>query len=722
MTRTVWRAALPRILASALLPLSAMAIPADRLAAQGLGFLAADQVRAIENEISGSAAYEHIRFMTQFHRPRGGADGLWQVAEYAAARAREAGLSDVHVIRQSYQTRPWNARFADLRIGGVAGERIASTLQTPLHLADFSRPAAVTAELVDVGGGSPAELDALPVAGRIVLTHGALNAVMTAAVHERGALGVVWYPSPYTEGSGTDGSGFNRPDQVRWLSLSSGAADGREPTFAFVLSLRQGLALRNRLAAAREPLRVHAVVDAGFDSVLGEEPWQVMVEGWIRGTEHEAGQDIVLTSHTQEEKYSANDDASGVASMLEIARALNRLIDEGVLSRPRRSIRFWWVREFASQRQYFADHPDAHRRMWVNVNQDMVGADQSQDVLRKQNITRVPATRFHFLNDVTEAVVEYMVASNTFELAQAQAGIPLYPNPHLSGQGSRHRYNAEMIFFHGNTDHIPFLEAPIGVPAVSFTNMPDRFIHSTDDDLGNIDRTQLQRNAVAAALIAYAMANAGAASASALAAETAGRGAERMARNTRLGLSWIAAAGRPAASPFEPSFADVAAAYHAAADQVRYAGDRERRAVASLEQVRAGGALNTRALLDDVSRREAQALREVAAGYERVAGRRAPARSATPAERRLAQLRPQLAAGPRELHMLRGQIPGVAGLHNLMAFEILNAVDGRRSGEDIYRLVAAQAREAGPHYYGTVAPDAVVQYLENVARLGIVRL
>ncbi|MBI5379927.1 MAG: right-handed parallel beta-helix repeat-containing protein, partial [Nitrospirae bacterium] len=35
-------------------------------------------------------------------------------------------------------------------------------------------------------------------------------------------------------------------------------------------------------------------------------------------------------------------------------------------------------------------------------------------------------------------------------------------------------------------------EAPIGVPAITFTNWPDNYIHTSDDDLWNIDRTQLQ--------------------------------------------------------------------------------------------------------------------------------------------------------------------------------------------------------------------------------------
>jgi len=36
--------------------------------------------------------------------------------------------------------------------------------------------------------------------------------------------------------------------------------------------------------------------------------------------------------------------------------------------------------------------------------------------------------------------------------------------------------------------------------------------------------------------------------------------------------------------------------------------------------------------------------------------------------------------------------------------------------------VAAEAREAGDYYYGTVSAEAVLQYLENVATAGLMRL
>jgi hypothetical protein len=558
-----------------------------------------------------------------------------------------------------------------------------------------------------VGAGADAsDYAGKEVFGRIVLTHGSVSTVLREAVWSRGAEGIVWFPDPALDQS------ISHPDQVRWSRVPVDGPEGQESYFAFVLSVRQGQHLRTRLAQAEEPFMVHAVVDAGFESVAGEEPWQVMVEAYIRGTEPGLGQDVVVTGHLQEEKFSANDDASGTSSILEGARALKKLIDEGNLPRPRRNLRFWWVTEISSQRQYFADNQQAHEQMWVNVNNDMVGVNQAQDVMRVQNITRLPASRFHFYNDVVESVIDYMVTSNTSELAHGRtSGDPLYLKPHMAHLGTRHRYNASMIFFHNNTDHMTFNEAPIGVPGVTFTNWPDHYIHSSDDDLWNIDRTQLGRNSAATTLMAWTMAVADDEVTPALAAEAVGRGAQRLARNLTMGLSWLA------------TWADKDEAYNTAVKQVRYAAARERMALSSLQEIGAKGQEMVPSLLDALGERETKALADLELQYRLITGR-SSARAAQPSatERALADIRPVLTGGPGDFLEKRGDIASVSDLRSLMAFEVLNCVDGERTGLEIYEYVAAEAREAGDFYYGVVTPEAVLQYLQNVAETGLISL
>jgi hypothetical protein len=691
---------------AAALALVAALTPA-RADAQRYPLMDSIAVALLSGEISGDAAFDHVRVLSAYHRPQG-SDTLGVAARYVERTARQFGLQHVRYIELPSLRQTWNPGTADLWIVGPQPGRIASAIQTRLHLADRSRPADVTAELIDIGPGGDSVYRSKDVSGKVVLTTGDLNGVMADAVQRRGALGVIWYPDPYTPSRGYLSFGVDQPDQVPWLTLSTRQIDGKDPTFAFILSLREGVALRNRLAASRSPVRVRAVVRSELGSREHPQPWMPLVEAFIPGTDPTSAQDVVLTAHLQEGQYSANDDASGCASILEIGRALAKLIADGALPRPKRNIRFWWTTENDAQRQYFAANPRVLDTMWVNINQDMVGADQAIGVMRTQDVTRLPAAKFHFLNDVMEAAVEYMVAANTSNITQYRNGHGLYPKPHLAHNGSRHRYNAQAVWYFGDSDHQSFLDA--GVPAITFTNNPDQYIHSNLDDLYQIDRTQLGRNALTVALIAYTMAAADARTASAVTAEVVGRGQERLAGSVRIALQLLAAA------PDRP------AAYLTAIDQVRYGAERERRALRSLGQIAPAVQPQGAMLLADLDRREAQAVRDVNAAWARAGGDAAPRRPALgAAETELASMRPARSATPREWLTQYDRIDWGGALNGYIAREVLQAIDGTRTGLDIYRLVAAEAREGGEHYYGVVRPEAVLALLKNVQTLGLVR-
>jgi hypothetical protein len=680
------------------------AVPAT---AQRYTLLDSTAVAMLSGEISGDAAYDHVRVLSSYHRPQG-SDTLGVAARYVERMAREFGLTKVRFIELPSQRQPWNPGNSDLWIVGAQPERIASAIQNRIHLADRSRPADVTADLIDIGAGGDSVYRARDVAGKIVLTTGDLNGVMADAVQRRGALGVIWYPDPYTPSRGFLSFGVDQPDQVPWLTLSTRRVDGKDATFAFILSLREGVALRNRIAAAATPIRVHATVRSELGSREHAQPWMPLVEAFIPGTDPTSGQDVVLSSHLQEEQHSANDDASGCASMLEIGRALAKLIADGTLPRPKRNIRFWWTTENDAERQYFAANPRVLDSIWVNVNQDMVGADQAIGVMRTQDVTRLPSSRFHFMNDVMEAAVDYMVAANSSNITQYRNGYGLYPKPHLAHNGSRQRFNAQAVWYFGDSDHQSFLDA--GVPAITFTNNPDPYIHSNLDDLFQIDRTQLGRNALTAALIAYTMAAVDTRSFGGVAAEVIGRGQERLGRSVRVALQLLAAPG------------DRAIAYMAAVDQVRYGADRERRAIRSLGQIAPAVAPNVPALLAELDRREAGAVRDVNAAWTRSGGGALPARPAmSTAETALAAMRPTRTATPREWLAQYDRIDWGSSLNGYIGREILQAIDGTRTGLDIYRLALAEAREGGDYYYGIVRPEAVLALLRSVEQLGLVK-
>ncbi len=678
------------------------------VAAQESPFMPEPVYRAIVNEISGDIAYEHIRWFTHYHRPMGGSEGFEAVAKYVAEKAREYGLEDVRYIPLTYSSHSWTAKVGELWLIAPTERRLAFSPEVAVSLADYSRPTDIaSAELVDVGGGtSEADYAGKDVAGKVVLSHGSPSDVMKQAVWTRGALGIITFTM----------SRRDLIDQVPWQRIPVENEDKSKPgTFGFVLSQREGLRLRAELAAAMAPYRVRAKVESSFK----EPASQAIVEAVIRGTTiHD--QSIVLTGHLQEERFSANDDGSGCANVLEIARTMKRLIDTGVLPRPARDIRFWWANEISAEEQYFADHPEERSHILVNINQDMVGARQSAGS-RVQFVTRPPASRSSFLGNVVESIVESLVQGNTAYLAAGQArqtrqGMAAtsggsvateeekFTRPIFSRLGTRERYDARVIPFHNNTDHQVFNMAPIAIPGVTFTNWPDDYIHSTDDDLWQIDPTQLKRNALAVAGSAWFIATAGAPELRVLSAEAIGRALERIGHDTRR-------AGELALSASGPSSAERAEAV------VRESVAREQRVLKSMAALsRDDGAKAVAAALallpsaDDVVAR----LRATVS----MNGAQASAAANVASDNRVPVFVDDI-AGFLERRKALQRPPS---LHPLMAYEALNFADGSRTIGEVARAVAAEADLAGDWYYGQVTREDVSSYLESAASAGILTL
>ena len=526
----------------AVLLLAALAAPAP-VAAQGSPFVPEPLYRDLVNEMSGDRAFESVRHLSHFHRTGGSRDFL-AAAEWIRGAAVAAGLEDVKLVRQAARELGWSCTSGEAWLLGAERAKLAAYGDVAVSVADNSRTTHLEADLVDVGAGTAErDYEGKDVKGKVVLASGAASRVLQEAVWKRGALGVISSqtnrPDP-----------MDAPDQVAWGRLPyqshhvEGVPDGLPSTFAVMISPRRARWLQRRLAAATAPARVKVDIDATFDTPAQ----QAYVEGWIRGTEvHD--QQVVLTAHIQEEMTSANDDGSGCASMLEIGRTLVRLMREGKVPRPRRDIRFWWVNEFASEEQFFRENPQEPRRMLVGLNQDMVGARQSMGG-RVQYASRLPWSLPHALDDVMDSVLTMVRDGNTSLLTTRGTAHPQpFPREITAVKGSREPFHARMVPYYDSTDHHAFTPAPIGVPATSLTNWPDEYIHSTGDDLDQVDATQIERNAVVVAAVALYFASAGEPEARALASYVAARGASRAAADRARALEHLmgaASAERPA--------------------------------------------------------------------------------------------------------------------------------------------------------------------------------
>lgn len=682
---------------------------AGSLRAQTTPFLTDDEIRMLANEVSGDRAFEHIRILSRWHRDSG-MEGYFKAADYVLEAAKASGLEDVRFVEQPLDGLNYTAKSAELWMIEPVEVKLADIGNHATSLADGSHDADVTAELVWIGDASADAVKNIDVSGKIVLTSGSPNAALLNAVYAKGAVGIVSFQT--SEGK----SPMDFPDQTGWNRISSNVPEGKKGSFAFVLPPRKGDALRriletdqtqDILGTGKKAKGGWIVLRARVDTEWGTSPGRTgFVEGWIRGSKFR-DQQIVLTAHLQEEQGSANDDGSGCGNILELARVFTKLIKEGKIQRPLRDIRFWWVDEIYSEYRFFQDYPEEPKKLLANLHQDMTGANQALGS-RVQHLIFSPHSRTSYLDALYESIGTFVIlTNNAFLSASRQGGLPRpFTRPIFSLRGSRQSYHARFVPYFGSSDHMCFVEGVIGVPAVAMINWDDDYIHSSDDDLWQMDQTQLQRNNFIIGAMAYKLAFTESKDVPVYAAEVLAQGSTRLANDLRAALEAI---GNSRQNP-EAGWKD--------ANMLVEEGIlRELRALNSVKVFASGdrSAVKTvEGFMGRVGEKGKMLVGDLRAYFQQAYGKNPESVRLTAVEASAAKKVPVNASPLGEYFPNRGKIPFQAGggLHGLMRSEVYNFIDGKRSYYDIYKAVKAEAMAAGSWYYGTVSLEDVASLLD----------
>jgi hypothetical protein len=455
---------------------------------------------AIAGEFSGEAAQENDRQIVQYHRIQG-SPMMAEVAEKVVlAKLRDWGIearveqfpSDGKTRYQTYVSpMGWDMRGGELwveSVGGVANFapiRLCRFSDVPMCVSTYSKGGDWSGELVEVGAGvSDRDYEGKDVRGRVALAYGYAAMVVRAAAIKRGAVGVVIYPPP--------GDRADHPDMVRYNGTWPRAEELDATVGGFQISENQYTQVRQLMANG--PVRVRGRIDA----TLG--PGQLtVVHAWIRGSSHPETE-VVISGHLDHPKWSANDNASGSAAMLEMARTLHRLIASGKLAAPAFTLHFMWVPEHFGTLAYFTQHPEVRScNPWddprpspgsktqsciaLDLNLDMVGEDTVKTNSRFY-ITRTPDSVRGTLNALMADVLAQTREANLF-----------------APTGSRNYWPAEMTAYAQGSDHDMFLG--LGIPATMLGHDPDWTHHTSEDTPDKTDASELRRVGVLASVAAY---------------------------------------------------------------------------------------------------------------------------------------------------------------------------------------------------------------------------
>jgi len=208
----------------------------------------------------------------------------------------------------------------------------------------------------------------------------------------------------------------------------------------------------------------------------------------------------VFSCHLDHEKPGANDNASGCAATLEIARTLKTLIDAKRIPAPVRTIRFIWPSEMTGTIAYLSKYPEIASRIRAAVHLDMVGADPfiTKSVL---HVTRSPWSIASVTDDVAETFGRYVIDG-----AMTAAGDGDMTRAIRARGGSKDAFWADITPYESGSDHWIYQEGGFAIPSIYLRDHPDIYIHTTGDVPDHIEPTKIKRSAFIAAASGYYLA------------------------------------------------------------------------------------------------------------------------------------------------------------------------------------------------------------------------
>jgi hypothetical protein len=664
--------------------------------------------KLVRNELSGSSAKNYVSHISSFHRIQG-SPMFREALEWVRREAESIGLEDLTVESfpadgeqryWTYYSPPgWRVRGAELRMVEPEERLLARFDDTPQSLHTFSKgtpPEGVTAELIDVGSGlTPKDYEGKDVTGKIVLASGRGEHVHGPAVVQRGAAGVVTdsvIEMPHVRES------VDVPDAHGYQGIWPKARDMPKTRFGFSVSKRQGTHLRDLLRDGKT-VKLLAHVDAElFPGTLD------LLTGVIKGCS-KPYEEIVLMAHLCHPKPSANDNASGCACLLEVARTICALVRSGKVKPPARTIRFMWMPETNGSVAYLSSHEDARSRIVAGINLDMVGEDQ--ELCRSTlNIDSTPDSMPSYLNDFVYSMLEQSVRE--------------YDTETHFGHASTFRF--ALSRFSGGSDHTEFNEAGVGVPCVMLLQWPDMFYHTSMDTIDKVSEDSLRRVGWSTAMAAITLADADALTALRLASLTRARGAARLAK----------AADEAAQDLLKRSKGNLGGAVEYHKDRIRHIAWREQGAVRSVRRLVDDDRLDTSIAarcgdLADIGSRELAHLEDVLGHLESELGVRFQEDAVvSPAEQEARRTIPRkLFKGTLCSDVLKESLSEDgyrwhAGMENddvtfsVKMVEALNFADGRRTVSEITKAISSE--------YSMTDVAVVLRYLKDLESIGLVEL
>jgi aminopeptidase YwaD len=455
------------------------------------GLLPERTIDYLVGEASGEQAFNTITDLSEYNRVRSPEEytGNLFESDYIVRKLTEYGLQGINIEKFS-KVSSYRPLKGELWETAPRTDKIADIADFPFVLVPGSPVTDISADLVYVGDAYNGDLDRLDLMGKIVLTSARAGSVINMLI-QKGIAGIVSYYSPNT----LDGS-LIIPDMKGGM-MQRGS---QSKVFIFNITPRDGNVLKERLVSG-EKINVHAIIRYRTEEVDIQVP-----TCYIGGSDPAAGE-VIISAHLFEgfTNEGANDNISGAATILEVARVLNKMITDGKISQPRRTIRFIWVPEYSGTIPWVLAHKDIMMKTLCDINLDMVGLSLSK-YKSTFNLHRTSYGNAHYINDVLENFYRYVGETNRKN--SVISGTKFFKRI-VAPTGTDDPFYYQIEASSGGSDHDVFNDWGVQVPGALIITWPDPFYHTSEDRADKCDPTQLKRVAFITSSAALTVASAG---------------------------------------------------------------------------------------------------------------------------------------------------------------------------------------------------------------------
>jgi aminopeptidase YwaD len=450
---------------------------------------------------------------------------------YVEQRLKEAGFVEqktdefeapltYRIEKRAMKNKTWEPVDASVTIVGETTPLIAyATNRNMIPINCQSTPTAgISAEVVYVGKGTPAEFEGKDLKGKIVFGDVAAGRLMAAATNA-GAIGVLGYSLPK----------YNQPEQHQTsISFGNMAANAK------IWSLFLSYGVKEKLKAACSKGKVELKVNIQTKLYETEELTLVAnVKGSVKPNER-----FVYSAHVQEP--GANDNATGVGTLAEMARLTANLVKTGKF-KPERSLTFLWGDEIVGTRRYIEENKDRAAGILWGMSLDMVGEDTEKTggtfLLEKMPDPSAIWTRGEDKHSewgagsVTEKdIMPHYYNDFIFDICKAQ--------------GKFANWTVNFNPFEGGSDHTPFINNKI--PGLLMWHFTDVFYHTDNDRIDKVSATTMKNVGISALTAAYTLVTANEATAGTLVSQVKNDAIVRLKTEFELSKKAIAE-GKPLA-------------------------------------------------------------------------------------------------------------------------------------------------------------------------------